>query len=304
MLGVLVDPRLALDKQLRAAALYHVAQQRPRGPTEPKQRDSAFEFPSRQRDGPVHVVQLLGHIDLAVHDLLVLLVVGRLEGLGEVRALLVHHLDNHAHGLWYDKDVGEDDGGVEEAGEAFNGLQGDGRGDFGVAAAFEEVAGALGFVVLGEVAASLATAREGAVSNKAWETRWQAGGIHHYLGASPRWVAAQPSRLCCCWLVYQRLAHSKHVGGMLLSRLLTPGRSQEQVILQRFELAHYLAVDNTDVFGSRLLIYSRLPRHPQQEKLPNNMRTRTRHAKGSCHRWGLPLQSDVHGPIHSTHVHL
>lgn len=153
MLGVLVDPCLALYEQLRAATLDHVAQQRPRRAAEAKQRDPALEFPPRQCNGLVHVVQLLGHIDVPVHDLLVLLVVRRLERLREVRALLVHHLDHHAHGLRYHEDVGEDDGGIEKAGEAFNGLQGNRRGDFGVAAALEEVAGALGFVVFGEVTA-------------------------------------------------------------------------------------------------------------------------------------------------------
>lgn len=68
-------------------------------------------------------------------------------------ALLVDHLDRHAHGLGDDEDVGEDDGGVDQAGVALNGLEGQGRGDLGVAADFKEVTPAFGFMVLGEVAA-------------------------------------------------------------------------------------------------------------------------------------------------------
>jgi hypothetical protein len=96
---------------------------------------------------------------MALHDLGVLLVLGRLERLREVRALLVHHLDDHAHGLGYHEDVGEDDGRVEQAGEALDRLQGQGGGDLRVAAALEEVALALGFVVFGEVSAGLFTLR-------------------------------------------------------------------------------------------------------------------------------------------------
>lgn len=78
-----------------------------------------------------------------------------------MRALLVDHLDGHAHGLRDDEDVGEDDGGIDEAGIAADGLESDFRGDFGIAAAFEEVSLALGLVVFREIAAScqLSTSR-------------------------------------------------------------------------------------------------------------------------------------------------
>lgn len=89
---------------------------------------------------------------MPLHDLRVLLVVGCFEWVREVRALLVDHLDDHAHGLRNDEDVREDDSGVEKPSEALNGLQGQCRGDFRVAAAFEEIAAALGLVILGEVA--------------------------------------------------------------------------------------------------------------------------------------------------------
>lgn len=160
VLGVLEDPRLDLLKQLGAAALDHVAQQRPGGAAEANQRYPAPQLLPRQRDGLVDVVQLLGDVDVALQDLLVLLVVGRPERGREVRALLVHHLDDHAHGLRYHEDVGEDDGRVEEAGEALDRLQGQGGGDLRVAAALEEVTVALGLVVLGEVSAGFVTLRD------------------------------------------------------------------------------------------------------------------------------------------------
>lgn len=154
LLGVFVDPCLALLEQLGAAALDHITQQRPWGAAEPNQRHPALQLLPRQGDGLVDVVQLLGDVDVALQDLLVLLVVGRPERVREVRALLVHHLDYHAHGLGYHEDVGEDDGGVEEAGEALDRLEGQGGGNLRVAAALEEVTVALGLVVFGEVSAS------------------------------------------------------------------------------------------------------------------------------------------------------
>ena len=82
-------------------------------------------------------------------DLLVLAVVGGLQGLREVRALLVDHLDDHAQRLGHDEDVGEYYGGVYQAVKAVDGLKGQGRGDFRIATALEEIAGALRLMVLG-----------------------------------------------------------------------------------------------------------------------------------------------------------
>jgi hypothetical protein len=53
----------------------------------------------------------------------------------------------------HDEDVAEDDGGVDEIGIAFNGLEGECRGDLWGAAAGEEVMRPFGMVVFGEVAA-------------------------------------------------------------------------------------------------------------------------------------------------------
>jgi hypothetical protein len=68
-----------------------------------------------------------------------------------VRAFLVHHFNHHSHSLWDHEDVGEYDGGIEKAREALNGLERQGRGDLGISTAFEEVAFAFGFVILGEI---------------------------------------------------------------------------------------------------------------------------------------------------------
>lgn len=153
LLGVSVNPRLNLRKQLSATTLNHVAEQSPRSTTEADQRHLSLEPLARQRDGLVHIIELGGDIDVLGEDLAVLLVVGGLERAREVRALLVNHLDHHAHGLRNHEDVGEDDGRVDEAGVALDRLQCNRRGNLGVATALEEVPVALGLVILGEVTA-------------------------------------------------------------------------------------------------------------------------------------------------------
>lgn len=85
-----------------------------------------------------------------------MLVLGCLEGLREMRALLVDHNDLHTHRLWNDEDVGEDDGGIDEACVAFDGLEGERGSNFWAAATLEEVVLSLGFMVFGKVATSLA----------------------------------------------------------------------------------------------------------------------------------------------------
>lgn len=152
LLGVLVDPSLALGKELGAAALHHVAEQGPGSAAEANKRYSAGELLPREGDGLVDVVELLGDIDVALHHKPVLLVLWRLERVREVRALLVDHLNNHAHSLGDDKNIRKDDGGIEQTGISLDGLQSEGRGNLGVAAAFEKVSAALRFMVLGQVA--------------------------------------------------------------------------------------------------------------------------------------------------------
>lgn len=154
LLGVLVDPRLALSEQLGPAALDHVAEQGPGRAAKANEGNTSRKLLPGEADGLVHVVQLAGYVDGALHHLVVLRVGGGLKRLREVRSFLIHHLDNHPHGLRDDQDIREDNGGVEEPGEALDGLQGQGRGDLGVAAALEEVSRALGLMILGQVAAS------------------------------------------------------------------------------------------------------------------------------------------------------
>lgn len=123
LLRVLVYPRLGLGEKLGAAALDHVAEERPRSAAETNQGNPAGQLLPRQGDCLVDVVELGGHVHLSAEHLLVLPVRGALQRVGEVRPLLVHHLHLHAHGLRDDEDVGEDDGGVQQALEALDGLQ-------------------------------------------------------------------------------------------------------------------------------------------------------------------------------------
>jgi hypothetical protein len=154
LFGVLVDPCLDLRKQLCASALDHITEQRPRGTTESNQRHLAIELLACQCDGIINVAELSSNIDILGENLAVLSVIGSLEWAGEVWALLVNHFDSHAHGLRNDQNIGKDDGGIDEACESADGLKGDFCCNFRVAAAFEKVSVALGFVVLGEVTAS------------------------------------------------------------------------------------------------------------------------------------------------------
>jgi hypothetical protein len=143
LFGVLEDPCLDLLEHLGATSLNHVTEQGPGSATEAVQRHTAIELLSGHSDGLVNVIQ-------------VLLVVGGHERVGEMGALLVNHDDLHAHGLRNDEDVGEDDGAIDEAGVTINRLQSQGRGNLGRTTALEEVVGAFGLVVFGQVAASLA----------------------------------------------------------------------------------------------------------------------------------------------------
>lgn len=156
LLGILEDPGLDLLEHLGATTLNHVTEQSPGSAAEAVQRHAAIELLSGHGDGLVDVVQSLLDIDISFHDFLVLLVVRGHERVGEMGALLVDHNDLHAHGLRNDEDIGEDDGTINEAGVTINGLQSQGRGNLGRTTALEEVVGALGLVVLGQVATSLA----------------------------------------------------------------------------------------------------------------------------------------------------
>lgn len=190
LLRILINPRLALLEQLRSTALRHVTEQRPRSATEANERHAAIQLRPRHGDGLVHIVQLLGHIAMTVQNLAVLAVIRALERAREVRALLVDHLDRHAHGLGNHENVGEDDGGVDEAGEALDWLESQGRCDLGAPADLEEVLGAFGFVVLGEVAAGFRW-----IVSK-WQS-WRVNGSKRTLSHHPYW---RPFNLLSCFV--------------------------------------------------------------------------------------------------------
>lgn len=149
LLGIPVDPGLALGEELGAASLDHVAEQGPWRTAEADERHPSLELLPGEGDGIVDVAKLVGHVDVPLKYLLVLAVVGVLQGLREVRPLLVHHLHHHPHCLRDHQDVGEDDGGINQALESLDGLKGKGRCDLWVPAALEEITGPLGLVVLG-----------------------------------------------------------------------------------------------------------------------------------------------------------
>lgn len=123
LLRVLVDPCLDLGEKLGPAPLDHVAKERPRGAAEANQGNPASQLLPRQGDCLVDVVELGGNVHLSAEHLLVLPVRWALQRVGEMGTLLVHHLHLHAHGLGNDEDIGEDDGGVQQALEALDGLQ-------------------------------------------------------------------------------------------------------------------------------------------------------------------------------------
>jgi hypothetical protein len=197
LLGILVNPSLDLSKQLRAAALNHVAEKRPGRTAESNQWHSARQLLPRQSNGLVDVVELGGHVELSVEDLFVLSVGWGLERVREVRSLLVHHLDLHAQGLGDDEDVGEDDGSVQQALESLDWLQRQGGGDLGVSAALKEVARALGFMILGQVATSwenivrqscsLCNNASFFANSLPYPQRKGARQTETHLGASPTW---------------------------------------------------------------------------------------------------------------------
>lgn len=120
---MLVYPSFDLNEHFAASSLHHVAQERPGCSTEANQRHPSCQLFPRQSNCFVYIVQRLGNVHLPLEDFLVLLVFGRLQRVGKVGALLVYHDDLHTHGLWDDEDIGEDNGGVDEASIPFDGLQ-------------------------------------------------------------------------------------------------------------------------------------------------------------------------------------
>jgi hypothetical protein len=108
--GVPEEPRLALLVSLAAAALDHVAHDCPRRAGEADERNLAVDGVPRARERLEHVPELLLDIDVLAEARKVR---GRVERRGEARGGV--HADLEAHRLRDDKDVAEDDRGVEEA---------------------------------------------------------------------------------------------------------------------------------------------------------------------------------------------
>ena len=128
-----VEPLLGLLVSLATASFHHVRHQGPRRPTESDQGDLSLQRPPGQVDGFEHVAEFLVDVDKLGQSGEVL---RGPDGVREGRSRV--HLDGQAHSLGDDKDVTEDDGGIEETLESADGLHGQFTGDLGSLAAFEK----------------------------------------------------------------------------------------------------------------------------------------------------------------------
>jgi hypothetical protein len=149
-LRLLVQPSLALLPRLAPTSLDHVSKQRPRTRAEPNERDSAVERLASEGNRRKDVLELLEHVRLVIQDPL-LRIRNVQQRLREVGPDSAEHLDLHAHRLGYDEDVAEDDGGVQEAIVAADGLHRDLAGQLGGAADVEERVFLADGLELGEV---------------------------------------------------------------------------------------------------------------------------------------------------------
>lgn len=150
-LWISIDPCFRFDEQLAATTFHHVTEQGPWRSAEADQWDPPLELMPCQSNSLVDIIQLPGNIDLFLHHSFVLAICWRLERLWEMWSLLVNHLNGHAHGLRDDKNVGENDGGVNETSEALDRLQGQRRRYFWRSTAFEEVVSAFGLMIFWQV---------------------------------------------------------------------------------------------------------------------------------------------------------
>lgn len=133
-LGVLVQPALALLKRLAPSTFTHVRHQRPRGTTEPNQGHSSIQPLPGKRDRLKYISQLFLHIYILPEALDVI----RCDKwIWKDRTARRFHEDFQAESLRDNKDVAEDDGGVE-AGVTVNRLESKGRCEGRGLAAFEK----------------------------------------------------------------------------------------------------------------------------------------------------------------------
>ena len=120
-------------ERLAGAAFDHVRHERPRGATKADEGDAPGETGAREGDGVVHVLQPVA--DTVCVQLCH--VCGDVERLREDGAGV--HEDLHAEGLRDDEDVGEDDGGINQAWIMIDGLEGDLCRELWVLAELEKV---------------------------------------------------------------------------------------------------------------------------------------------------------------------
>lgn len=145
LLGPGKDPALDLCEHLAATPLDHVSHEGPGGADEAEQRDPSVELPSGLLNRLKDVAQLLRHIHLLPELLAITRVPQRL---GKYRPPLLNHLYRHPQRLRHDENVAEDDRRVDEWLEPLDRLQRDRARDLGRPTDLEEVACALGGIVL------------------------------------------------------------------------------------------------------------------------------------------------------------
>lgn len=133
-LGVLVQPALTLLKRLASPTFTHVRHQRPGGTAEPNQGHPSIQSLPGKRDRLKYISQLFLHIDILPETLDV---IRCNERIGKDRTARRFHEDFQAESLRDNKDVAEDDGGVE-AGVTVNRLESKGRCEGRGLAAFEK----------------------------------------------------------------------------------------------------------------------------------------------------------------------
>lgn len=157
-----VQPSFDLFPCLAPPALDHVPKERPRARTKPNQGDPPLQQSSRHRNRSKDIFQLLKDVRLAVQDPL-LGVLGVEKRFREMRAHPAEELHLHSHRLRDDKDVGEDDGGVEETVVPPDGLHREFGSEFGRTTNGEERVLLPDDLELGEVATGLTHYPDGRV---------------------------------------------------------------------------------------------------------------------------------------------
>lgn len=152
--GVGVQPSANESVKLGRAAFGHVNKKGEGASAKAKQRHAAVELLAGEVDGLESPVEFLENVDgwrsKQSRD-----VFRGTKRIGEERASAFADLDMHAHCLGNDQDVTENDGSVDQAVVAIDGLDGDFRGDFSITASLEKVQSSLDFFVFRKITTSL-----------------------------------------------------------------------------------------------------------------------------------------------------